>query len=206
MGWFKRGKDKKPVSLDEQLRILSSCGVNLATGVDTSALTLSFEPAQFEADPFRLVLTMMGSEAEDARQAGPSGFLSDDIWHFDTECIENTGDYARIATRLATLAKGELPLESIQDHVDIEGGTAWLEFRLDARSHRLDAAVQDDWVDTTILGRIATLLAGRSAGRRRFTYIDLGGQDCLIGCATPEQKAQMQEQTGLSLVWLEENA
>ena len=81
MSWFKREKPGKAAALDEQLRILSSCGVNLAPGVDPTALTSSLEPAQFEADPFRLALTMMGNEAANAGQGSPSGFLSDDIWH-----------------------------------------------------------------------------------------------------------------------------
>lgn len=203
MSWFKRGKPARPLPLDEQLRILSACGVNLATGVDTAALTSSLDAAQFEADPFRLALTMMGNEAVNPGQAGPSGFLSDDIWHFDTECIEGDGSYTRIAARLVTLAKGAFPLESIQDHVDVEGGTAWLGFRLDGKSHRLEAEVQDDWVDTSVLSRLAALLRERSGAGRRFTYIDLGGQDCLIGCATPDQKAQMQKQTGLEVGWLD---
>ena len=203
MSWFTREKPGKRVPLDEQLRILRSCGVDLATGVDATALTSSMEPAQFEADPFRLALTMMGNEAEHAGQGGLSGFLSDDIWHFDTECIEGDGSYATIAARLVTLAKGDFPLESIQDHVDIEGGNAWLGFRLDGKSHRLEAEVQDDWVDTTVLSRLAALLRERSGDGRRFTYIDLGGQDCLIGCATPDQKAQMQKQTGLDVGWLD---
>lgn len=104
--------------MEAQLRILAECGVTLAPGVEPGVLTRAFTPAQFEADPFRLVLTRMGGEAEDAQPAGPSGFLSDDIWHFDTECIEDVGDYSRIAARLAALAKGELPLEGIGRHED----------------------------------------------------------------------------------------
>ena len=148
--------------------------MNFATGVDTTALTSVLEPAQFEADPFRLALTMMGNAAENAGQGGRSGFLSDDIWHFDTECIEGDGAYAWIAARLVTLAKGDFPLESIQDHVDVEDGIAWLGFRLDGQSHRLEAEVQGDWVDATVLSRLAALLHERSGDGRRFTYIDLG--------------------------------
>jgi hypothetical protein len=203
VGWFRRSASKPPLSLGEQLEVLASCGVRLAVGVDPAALTISFEPALFEADPFRLALTVMGSEAEDERQAGPSGFPSDDIWHFDTECIENDGDYARIAARMATLANGGLPFESIRDRVDVEGGAAWLEFTLDGARHHWDAHVEDDWVDTKMLGRIAALQTRRSGGRRRFTYIDLGGQDCLIGCSTSEERTMLRERTGLKVDWLD---
>jgi len=203
MSWFSRDSGRSRLPLNEQLRILAECGIRLAAGVDTDALTRSFDESQFEADPFRLALTAMGNQAEDPRQTGHSGFLSDDVWHFDTECVEGSGAYAAIATRLATLARGELPLESVQDHVDVDNGVAWLEFVLDGERHHWTVAVQDDWVDSKIISRLSTLLTGRSSAHRRFTYIDLGGQDCLIGCATSEQKRRLQERSGLTVNWLE---
>jgi len=99
------------------------------------------------------------------------------------------------------LARGELPLEDITDYVDIDAGEVRLAFRLGGRSYRWDAEVEDDWVDTSILTRFAELLTqvGRS---RRFTYIDLGGQDCLIGCATASERERLQKETGLKVDWL----
>jgi len=182
--------DRNATSLEDQLAILRSCGIRLAPGVEPSALTRWISASEFEADPFRLALVTMGNA------------LSDDIWHFDTECIEGDGAYTSIAKRLVTLARDDLPLESIEDHVDIDEGNAWIQFHLDGEQHHWIAAVQDDWVDPAILSRFASLLAQRSANGRRFTYIDLGGQDCLIGCATAEQKAKLQEHTGLKVDWL----
>jgi len=37
---------------------------------------------------------------------------------------------------------------------------------------------------------------------KRFTYLDLGGQDCLIGCCTPRQLASLNKNTGLNFEWL----
>jgi hypothetical protein len=61
--------------------------------------------------------------------------------------------------------------------------------------------VDDDWVDPYIFPRFTELLVVRNAGKR-FTYIDLGGQDCLIGCATPGQRALLESKTGLKVDWL----
>jgi hypothetical protein len=195
MGWFGWGS-RKAVPLDEQLRILAECGVRPAPGVEPGALTRILTPAQLETDPFSLTLTMLGGELD-------GRFLSDDIWHFDTECIEDTGDYARIARRLVTLAKGELPLEGIDDYVNVEDGEAWIEFSLDGVRQRWEAQVEDDWVDTTIVSRLARLLVDRRASERRFTSIDLGGQSVLIGCATPAERTRFRKLTGLAVGWLE---
>jgi hypothetical protein len=189
------------VPLEEQLRTLAACGIGLAPGLGPEALAISFDRTAFESDPYRLALVVMGSEAETEAQATPSGYLSDQIWHFDTECIEDHGAYATITARLKTLAQGALPLEQVEDYVDVEEGQAWVGFRLDDQPYRWEAQVKDDWVDPTILSRFAALLAQRQQGRR-FTYIDLGGQDCLIGCSSDEQRSAHQAATGLKVEWL----
>lgn len=140
----------------------------------------------------------MGSKAETG-QAGLHGYPSDNIWYFDTECIEDHGSYVRIAERLQQLAKGELPLEEVEDYVDLDGETAHVAFRLSGNSYRWDAVVQDDWADPAILSRFAKLLY-QTGQSRRFTYIDLGGQDCPIGCATPDERLTSKHRTNLEVV------
>jgi hypothetical protein len=197
---FKRGPSG-PVSFEKQLSTLANCGIKLAPGVAAEALLESFDREAFEAEPYRLLLVCMGGDAESESQAGEIGYPSDNIWHFDTECIEDHGAYAAIARRMKDLAQGELPLEDITDYVDVEAGEARVAFRLAGQSYRWDAEVKDDWVDPIILSRFSDLLSrvGRS---RRFTYIDLGGQDCLIGCATAQERERLSRETGLKVEWL----
>ena len=54
------------------------------------------------------LLCVLGSEVE----RGDFERISDDIWHFDAECIEDHGDYLRVVERFVILAKGALALES----------------------------------------------------------------------------------------------
>jgi len=192
---------RSAVGFETQLEELSACGIRLAPGVTPEALLISFDRGAFESDPYRLLLCTMGGEAEDETQAGETGHPSDDVWHFDTECVEDAGAYAAIARRMSELTRGELPLEEITDHVDVDAKEASLSFRLSGHPYRWEARVEDDWVDPAILSRFAELLASRKAARR-FTYIDLGGQDCLIGCATEEERARLERVTGLKVSWL----
>src|SRR5262249_61658822 len=103
--------------------------------------------------------------------------------------------------RMSDLADGGLPLGHVEDHVDPDEETAWLSFKLNGRAFKWDAAVDDDWVDPTILSRFVQLLAQQRTDKR-FTYLDLGGQDCLIGCCTPRQLASLNKNTGLNFEWL----
>jgi hypothetical protein len=195
MPWSLWGKKRKHVSFEEQVRVLESCGIRLNPGVRCESLLQSLSRERMEGEPFRLLLCVMGGEA------GESGYPSDHIWHFDTECIEGSGSYIRIASRMCTLAQGGLPLADIEDLVEVEEGMAWLSFSLEGKTERWAAKVEDDWVDAEVLSRFARLLESRETGRR-YTYIDLQGQDCLIGCATEKEKNRLASATGLKVEWL----
>jgi phosphotransferase system HPr-like phosphotransfer protein len=201
--WKWRKKAPQPArvpSLEQQLEILAECGVKLRPGARIESLVNSFPRPQYERDPFRLALVVLGGEAEDSEEV-PRPYLSDDVWHFDTECIEDHGAYARIAARMSTFAKGALPLADVTDHVDVEAGEAWLEFTLDGKRHHLDLKVNDDWVDESVFTKLVGLHAARGAPRR-FSFVDLQGQDCLIGCPTPEEFERLRARTGIDVQWL----
>jgi hypothetical protein len=127
--------------------------------------------------------------------------MSTNVWHFDTECIEDHGDYSKIAHRFVELAAGNLPLTDVRDFVDVEARDAWIEFTLDGKEYRWECAVEDDWVDATVLSKFASLLNEQKSDRR-FTYLDLGGQDCIIGCFTDAELQRLKKVTALNWEWL----
>ena len=93
---FKR-KRRGRVSLEEQLRVLEKGGIALASNVRLDSLIRSYSREQLEKDPYLLLLCALGGEAEDELQAGEFGYPSNQVWHFDTECIEDHGAYQEIA-------------------------------------------------------------------------------------------------------------
>ena len=198
-------REKQPVqrraklSVEEQLENLSDCGISLRPDMNRDILFSDYDPDDFEREPYLLLLVTLGGETEEE----PYGFLSTDIWHFDAECIEDHGDYARIAMRMEELAGGDLPLEKIEDYVDIEEAKAWLAFRLDHQDYKWVLEVDNDWVDQRVFSEFVSLLRGRQTNKR-FTYLDLGGQDCLIGCSAPEQLEKLRATTRLDFQWLSE--
>jgi hypothetical protein len=210
------------ITLEERLMLLEQVGVRLRSSITIEHLLLLDERDSYEGErddhaiaPFEHLLIVMGGEDSELTYVMGDeaehfvnefnhrghGYLSDDIWHFDTECIYDHGDYAEIATRMRDLAHGELPLEEIRDHVDVDQGIAWVAFRLAGQEYRWDAVVNDDWADPDIFSNFAALLAAHSA-THRFTYLDLEGQDCLIGCSTLEALIQLRDLTELDFVWL----
>jgi hypothetical protein len=157
----------------------------------TEALLQEWSAVQFEQDPYLLVAVALGGEPP----------LSENLWHFDAECIEDHGAYAAIAGRLRDLARGDLPIREVQDYVDVETKTAWLSFELDGIPHRWTCEVDNDWADPKVFTRFADLLTERGNGRR-FTYLDTGGQDCVIGCFDERELKRLRQVSALDWTWL----
>jgi hypothetical protein len=198
MSFLKSFLAPKRIRLEEQIETLAACGIRLKPEFSVETLLESFPREKYEVSPYGGVMIRMGGELE----REPWTPLSNNVWHLDAECIEDRGDYARIAERFRDLAQGELPIENIRDQVDIENGDAWLEFELNGKTIHWGARVQNDWIDPEMISNFCALLSGLK-GQRRYTYFDLKGQDCLIGCATEEEVRKLRKETGIRFSWLE---
>ncbi len=174
------------MNIEQKLRALADCGLKLKDEFGVPDLVNSWGREALDEPGYNLTLVCLGMTQEEP----PWTPHCQNLWHFDTECIDGDGSYARIAKRLAEMAQGSLPLSDLQDHVDIENGEAWVRFRFQGKPIQIDCLVEDDWVDTRIFSRFVELLA-KSASNKLFVYYDLGGQDCIIGCVTREQFAKL---------------
>jgi hypothetical protein len=183
---------RKP-SLERQLSDLRAGGVRLLPEATLDRLIEECPRKQFEETPYILVAAALG---------GDEPRLSQNLWHFDSECIEGHGAYVLIAQRLRDLAGGELPLLEVEDYVEVMKEEAWLAFKLDGVDHHWTCKVNSDWVDSTVMSRFAKLLMARKTAKR-FTYLDTGAQDCILGCFTDDQRKRLRKTTRLDWKWLE---
>jgi hypothetical protein len=185
------------LTLYAQLDALAECGIVPKEGVGPAELLALHGEREYETSPFKLLLSVLGTESAES----PCPPLSDNLWHMRAECISGRGDYVKVALRMAALAGTALPLEAVSDDFDWRQGVAWLEFTLHGRAFRWPAKIEERWIDPNILSRFVALLDEQET-ILRFTGLDLGGQDCLIGCTTDEQFAALRRRTGLEFEWL----
>jgi hypothetical protein len=185
------------MSLDAQLHALERCGIALNPGFALPDLLARCRERAYETAPFRRLLETLGGEANDPARSP----LSNNIWRVQVGCIAGPGDYIRVARRMTVLAAADLPLTDISDEFDWLRGIAWLRFQLREQSFEWPARIQERWVDPRIFSRFATLLEEQET-RKAFTHLALAGQDVLLGCATPEQFAELRRVTGLGFAWL----
>jgi hypothetical protein len=181
-------KEPSPSSLEEKLDLLARFGFRLEEPFTVDDLLTSWSRDVFEKPGFNMILVGLGMTEEKPpwRNHCPT------VWHFDTECIEDNGDYVRIAERMKTLAQGSLPICGLRDQVDIEEGIAWLEFDFEGKTIHVDCKVNDDWVDEAVFSRFAHILS-ISDPTKIFLYYDLGGQDCILACATKTQFKELKQ-------------
>jgi hypothetical protein len=185
------------LSLYDQIDALAACGIMLREGLEPPDLLRRHPERAYETSPFKLLLAELGGDsAEPLHQP-----MSDNVWHMRAECVASDGDYARVAGRMSSLAGGALPLENLHDEFDLRRGVAWLSFTLRGEPIRWPARIEERWIDPNILSRFVLLLEAQDTDLR-YICLDLGGQDCLLACATVEQFTALRNVTGLDFEWL----
>src|SRR4051812_42418652 len=130
------------ISLEQQLENLAECGVHLKPEFSADTLLESFDREKYEEKPYVGAVIRIGGETE----GEPFKSLSNNLWHLNTRCIDGPGSYVRVAERLRDLAQGELPIENIRDHVDVENGDAWVAFEIRGETVEWHAVVKQDWI------------------------------------------------------------
>lgn len=131
------------ISVSAALEQLANAGMRMRPGISNDDLLHSLGGTMESPADWVQLLCVLGSEVE----RGEFERVSDDIWHFDTECIVDHGDYVTLLNRFAILAKGALTITNLRDFVDIEHGKVWVEFTLDGSKVHWDLEASDDWAD-----------------------------------------------------------
>lgn len=198
LSWFRKKDSAPPPTLAEALAALEQQGISKRDDVTLDDIRSSMAGKPGTGVDYGDLLCTLGSEVDREEDYHP---MSDDIWHFDTECIYEDEDYARIAKRLQSLSKGVLQISNISSRLEPNQSKAWLEFDFKGKRIHWDLKLQDDWVDESIFTRFVQLFAS-TPSEARFTYGDLEGQDCLIGFATFDQHRALSKLTGVKFEWL----
>ena len=196
--WPFTSKPKEPdaeASVRQALEQLAALGIRRRDGVSDDDLLLSLEGTLDSPVDWMSLLCTLG---EDVQRAGHQP-ISEDIWHFDAECIVEDGDYVQVLKRFVILTKGQLPLTDVRDHVDLENGEAWVEFTLDGQPVHWDLKVSDDWVDPGLYTQMQALAVSHCGGKK-FFIVGLG-QDSLLCFGDAAMKDALSQLSGLKFQW-----
>jgi hypothetical protein len=190
----KKKESKPAVSITQALESLAAIGIRPRPQISHDDLLSLLGRKPDAPVDWTLLLCVLGGEVE----RGDFERISDDIWHVDAECIEDTGDYVRLVERFAILTKGVLPLKNIRDRVMVEEGEAWVEFDLDGKTVHWDLEVSDDWMAPELYSNLQALVSPRS--EKKFFIVALG-QDSLICFGDAAMKQKLSELSSLEFEW-----
>jgi hypothetical protein len=192
----------KKKTLEEMLAELASCDVTLRDGIPIERLFLAgtkneleISRSTIENGGFEGLLTAMGQQPYDQDTLEDVDPLSDGVWHFDSECIYDHGDYKRIIDNLCRLTRGDLGFDHVRDYVDVQQRIAWVELNRSSKIDRLDIKIRNDWVDERVFSEAQRRLV-EAGSERRFAVQNLG-QDCLIVCQTSDLLKRLNSVSGL---------
>lgn len=185
------------VSFERQLETFNKLGFELNPGTSISDIDRWGNKKEFEDQPYVMLYITLGQTIE--REAWTP--LTDRVWDFDTEAIEDHGAYIEIRKNLERISRGEVKFENLKDYVDVEKEIAWVSFTFHGKNYKWDLKVDDDWADPMLFSKVADLVRTNNT-KGRYTYFDTGGQDAVIGFEIPEGKAAIVKATGLKIEWL----
>lgn len=174
------GKKARPVSLEEQFKVLAECGVALSPAATCDDLFGFHSRAEYEAAPYWELIPVLGMEMERDDFAP----LCARLWMCDYERIEDHGSYADVIRRLDEMSEHALGLVEIADFVDLDAEEAWVEFETAGTRIRWDFKVDNDWLDPMAVVKFDQLLKTRGTPWRIYSNHTDFGQSAFFACLT----------------------
>jgi hypothetical protein len=178
--------------IEDQLARLSELGLKLNEGITLEDLLISFDRISYEEQPFDLILFVLGIEVE---QRPWGRRICSRVWNFDTECINEIGDYTNIVKKLCELVERPQAFQEIGDFIDWDRGEAWIRCIDQGVPRRWNLKVDNDWADMATLSSIMADIEGED---RRFYHLD-NGQAMILFHLEEEAARTLQSLTKLKI-------
>ncbi|MBP2000296.1 hypothetical protein J2Z69_001315 [Paenibacillus shirakamiensis] len=177
---FRWLRAKRRPSLACQYKDLASIGITLKEKFELSQITM-LPSIEYKKLPYLLLLMDLGGEF--VLENNSFEYLSQDIWYFDQECIDDPNDYISIVERIVDLTKNDLEMQQL--HIYEEQGKVWMTLNVNSKAYRYDFYMNDDWVDLGVFRFFSDILKVEGS-HRWFFYSDIDPH-LLVGAFTNNQ-------------------
>lgn len=169
-----RGPD---IPLETQITALREAGLELAAGRTVAELLLSWPRADYESDPYGLILFMYGSEVE----VGPAGrCFCERGWNLDMECLVEAGDYVRALMPIVRTTGQPQLVTQMSDDFNISAATATISYVIAGRARTITARVDSDWADPKAVTAFMADIEAAIGDGRHFWAADNGQSSILF--------------------------
>jgi hypothetical protein len=177
------------VPLATQIDALKGAGLALAPGRTIDELLTSWPRAEYESDPYNLLLFMYGVEVE----VQPWGrFFCERGWNFDMECLNEAGDYVRAFENILRITGQPRLATRMSDNFNPNAKVCEIRYTMGGRASVLKAKVGDDWADPEAVAAFVRDVETTIGDGRHFWAAD-NGQASVLFFLTDAEAARVNE-------------
>ncbi len=172
-------------------------GFHVNEEVDMEQLLNDFGGTEaFVEEPHLSFFELLGEEV--VFDDGRSMYVTDMAWTFDTEAIEQNGDYTKILENIKRISGGKLNFENIRDEINFDTRSAFVSFDFHGTSYTWKLNVNDDWVDTRLFESI-DYLAKKHKLYGRLSYLFRDSQSLILTWFTYKEAKEIRKLTNLDI-------
>gem|GEM_PF-5642564 len=188
-----RFKKKSLLTLEDKIEKLAEVGVVVDPERTIEEMLVSFNREEYELKGFDSLLFVLANEIESGPGAG--AYFTNQLYTFDAECIEDDGDYARIAMRFAEMFQDEFEISEIADKVDWDNNYAEMSFECGGKRYHKEFVLDGDWFDVSVI-KLFIEASNDMNSQRKIGFADSDGQEIYLSVMTPIQMKAFSELTG----------
>ena len=165
------------VPLEKQIADFARAGLTLSPGRTVEELLQSLQREDFEKDPYQLLLFAYAIEVEKE----PWGrWFCKSGWNWDTECINEPGDYVTVLRNIERLTGQEVFSALFDNAYFAEGGAADITYAIKGGEIvKKPVTLNRDWADVPAIMEILAEVEKSIGDDRRF-YAGDNGQAILV--------------------------
>ncbi len=186
--------------LSEKIAVIESLGVDFPETLENEIRAGYGLDEEFMDYPVLLSWLGFGWYNSVREEFVPYG---DDVFAFDAEMWDLSGDYIRLLEAVARISDGEVAVDDCT--VETKGipavyglGRQVVRFTMNGTERTFRAKIRNDWMDTDIISYLNKCLKKDDSPRRVWCMYDMG-QGFVVFCETQEWAENFEKITGYKL-------
>jgi len=154
------------MTLEDQLQQLTQIGIIPNDGIQVDDFLVAAPRERYEKDGILFLLFILGNVVQEEPYDRP---FCNQVWQLDINMVMRPDIYTCILNRLAVMAGRSDDYQNVRSHLDVEDGTATIEFDFEGSPKKWELEVFGDIVDAMTIGYI---MEDMEADGRHFFYVD----------------------------------
>jgi hypothetical protein len=184
------------VSFDDQLKVFQKLGFEFNPGTDSSDLNRWGGRKRYEDQPYSVMYMALGGNIDRT----PWTPITNKCWHLDRENIKAKDGYTGILKQIQRISGGDIQLENLKEEIS-SGGISTISFQAKGISFNWKLHIADGAFDADLFSNLVDL-GLQLKTIKKFTLLEIGGENVVIGYENRDGLYAIRKATGLHISWM----